>query len=328
MGSHTNSTIMESVESVVNSFNKKIDRSVRDHLATVYFTVFLIIQTATAGFYVGIENNILQTAPIFYNIFCNRAGYPWRGPGGFIDGVVTLWNVYLGIGVFLDDIGRKKPAGLVKLPIVLVVGYVTGGILAYYPITDIDNCMQWAPTLFIVQRTIHCFLITAFHCFNHICHVTWKYSPCDRKYFYIIGTLLSFLHNLSIIENVTPALGFDVICINYLIGPDSSLNLVGWDGAVFYGSLLSFFRETVIFGNWSSEHLYNGSTYITLFVLCVYVIIYTENRNIFPADGSKEDTDFVTQALKFFFSFKAIFAVIVMKTGDVLWDWFVSEFIV
>jgi len=327
MGSHTNSTIMESVESVVNSFNKKIDRSVRDHLATVYFTVFLIIQTATAGFYVGIENNILQTAPIFYNIFCNRAGYPWRGPGGFIDGVVTLWNVYLGIGVFLDDIGRKKPAGLVKLPIVLVVGYVTGGILAYFPITDINICMQWAPTLFIVQRTIHCFLVAA-----------WS-EPRDRKHFYMSGTFLSFLHNLFIIKNGTPALllPLDLFCIDILIGPDSSLNLVGYGWGVFYGSLLSIFRETVLFGNWSPDDLYNGSTYITLAVICAYVIIYTE-RNLFPDDGSKEKTDctvcrdknrdFVTQALKFFFDFKAFFAVIVMKTGDVLWDWFVNEFIV
>jgi len=325
MGSHTNSTIMESVKSVVNSFNTKIDRSVRDHLATVYVTVFLIIQTATAGFYVvkKTENNTLMTAlmtaPIFY-----KAG--WLGRGGIIDGVVTLWNVcWCSIVLFLDDIGRKKPAGLVKLPIVLVVGYVTGGILAYYPITDINICMQWAPTLFIVQRTINCFLIATFHCFHHI----WESSPGDRKYFYTIGTLLSILHNLSIMENGTPALGLDVICINLLIGPDSSLNLVGFDGAVFYGSLLSILRETVLFGNWSPEHLYNGSTYITVAVICGYVIYYTD-RNLFPADGSKDDTDFdfVTQALKFFFSFKAIFAVIVMKTGDVLWDWFVSEFIV
>merc|ERR1711962_1311748 len=317
MGSHTNSTIMAFVESVVKSLNTRIGTLESEHLATVYITVILLIQTATAGFYVGIENNTLMAIPIFY-----KAGYPWLGPGGIIDGCATLWNVcFWGILAFT---GGRKPAGLVRLAEVLAIGYGTGGILAYYPITDIINCMQWAPTLFIVQRTIHCFLIAAFHCFNHI----WGSSPRDRKYFYTIGTFLSFLHNLSIIENVTPALGFDVICINYLIGPDSSLNLVGWDGAVFYGSLLSFFRETVIFGNWSSEHLYNGSTYITVAVICGYVIYYTD-RNLFPADGSKDDTDFdfVTQALKFFFSFKAIFAVIVMKTGDVLWDWFVNEFI-
>merc|ERR1711962_1306948 len=174
-----------------------------------------------------------MSAPIFY-----KAGYPWLGPGGIIDGFVTLWNVYFwGIYLFTNDWGGMEPAGLVKLAVLLAIGYGTGGILAYYPIKDIDNCMQWAPTLFIVQRTIQCFFLAAVS------------RPRDRKYFYIYGTLLSFLHNLFIIENVTPALLFDVYCIYFLIGPHSSLNLDGWwDGWVqFYGSLFSIFRETVLF---------------------------------------------------------------------------------
>merc|ERR1712115_322182 len=171
MGSHTNSTIMESV---VKSLNTKIDRSVSEHLATVYLTVVLLIQTAIAGFYVGIENNPLMAVPIFYNILCNRAGYPWLGPGGIIDGCATLWNVgFWGKHAFTECWGGRKPAGLVKLAFVLVIGYGTGRIVAYYPNTDIDNCLQWAPTLFIVQRTIHCFLLAAA-----------LSEPCDKKYFY------------------------------------------------------------------------------------------------------------------------------------------------
>jgi len=307
MGSHTNSTIMGFVESVVKSLNTRIGTLESEHLATVYITVILLIQTATAGFYVGIENNTLMAIPIFY-----KAGYPWLGPGGIIDGCVTLWNVYMGIFVFKDGM---KPGGLVRLAKVLAIGYVTGVILAYYPITDIDNLMQWVPTLFTVQRTIHGFLQAALS------------EPRDMKYFYMYGTLLSILHNLFIIENVTSALLFDLFWIGVLIGPHSSLNLVGPIGAVVSTNLLTILRGTLLFGNWSLDDLFNGSTYITLFVLCGYVIIYTESRNLFPDNDSEEERDFVTQALTFFFSSRAIFAVIVKKTGDELWDWFVNEFI-
>jgi len=306
MGSHTKSTIMAFVESVAESLNTKIDHSVKNHLATVYIIVILLIQTATAGFYVVIENNTLMTAPIFY-----RAGYPWLGPGGIIDGCATLWNVcFWGILAFT---GGRKPAGLVRLAGVLAIGYGTGGILAYYPNTDIDNCMQWAPTVFIVQRTIHCFLLAALS------------EPRDRKYFYVCGTLLSFLQNLFIIENGTPALGLDLICIAILIGPQGIFKLVedgGW--AVFYASLFSILRETVLFGNWSPEHLYNGSTYITLAVICGYVIIYTE-RNLFPDVDSKEKTDFVTQACAFFFDFVTLFVMIVKKAWDKVYFWLVKD---
>merc|ERR1712180_336590 len=125
MGSHTKSTIMGFVESVAESLNTRIGTLESEHLATVYITVVLLIQTATAGFYVGIENNTLMAAPIFY-----KAGYPGLGPGGIIDGCATLWNVcFWGILAFT---GGRKPAGLVRLAGVLVVGYVTGGVLAYY----------------------------------------------------------------------------------------------------------------------------------------------------------------------------------------------------
>jgi len=323
MGSHTNSTIMESVD---KSLNTKIDQSVKDHVATVYVTVFLLIQTATAGFYVGIENNTLMSAPIFY-----KAGYPWLGPGGIIDGCATLWNVCLwGKYAFTECWGGRKPAGLVRLAFVLVIGYGTGGILALYPITDINDCRQWAPTLFIVQRTIHCFFLAAVS------------SPRDRKHFYIIGTLLSFLQNLFIIENGTPALGLDLLCIAILIGfpvflfdffrliegygmewygPGSSLNLVGKGWTVFYASLLSILRETLLFGNFGN--LYNGSTYITLAVICGYVIIYTEN-NLFPA-ASKGDTDFVKQACKFFLDFVSLIVMIVKKVVIKVYIWFVKN---
>merc|ERR1711962_787961 len=314
MGSHTNSTIMAFVESVAESLNTRIGTLESEHLATVYIIVILLIQTAWAGFYVVIENNTLMTAPIFY-----RAGYPWLGPGGIIDGCATLWNVcFWGIFVFTDGWGGKKPAGLVKLAFVLVIGYGPGRILAYYPITDINDSMQWAPTLFTVQRTIHCFLVATLS------------EPRDRKHFYIYGTFLSFLHNLFIIENVTPALILDWFCILILIGPQGIFKLVeveegGW--AVFYASLFSILRETLqtyIFGNWSPEHLYNGSTYITLAVICGYVIIYTE-RNLFPDVDSKEKTDFVTQALKFFFDFVTLFVMIVKKAWDKVYFWLVKD---
>merc|ERR1711962_959474 len=309
MGSHTNSTIMAFVESVVKSLNTKIDGSVRNHLRDVYITVALLIQTATAGFYVGIENNTLMSAPIFY-----KADYPWLGPGGIIDGCATLWNVcFWGVLLFTDGWGGKKSAGLVKLAFVLVIGFGTGRIVAYYPNTDINDSMQWAPTLFTVQRTIHCFLLAA-----------WS-EPRDRQYFFMRGTFLSFLQNLFIIENGTPVIGLDLICIAILIGPQGIFKLVGDGGwAVFYGSLLSILRETVIFGNWSPEHLYNGSTYITLAVICGYVIIYTE-RNLFPDVDSKEKTDFVTQACAFFFDFVTLFVMIVKKAWDKVYFWLVKD---
>jgi len=138
---------MAFVESVVESLNTRIDFSLGNHLCDVYYTLFLLIQAATSGFYVGIENNTRMVPPILY-----KAGYPWLGPRGIIDGCVTIWNVcVLGIGVFTDFGGRKSPA-LVKFSVVLVIGYATGGILAYYTITDIDNCLQWVPTLFTVQN--------------------------------------------------------------------------------------------------------------------------------------------------------------------------------
>merc|ERR1711962_705474 len=313
MGSHTNSTIMAFVESVVKSLNTRIGTLESEHLATVYLTEILLIQTATAGFYVGIENNTLMAIPIFY-----KAGYPWLGPGGIIDGCATLWNVcFWGILLFTDGWGGKKSAGLVKLAFVLVIGFGTGRIVAYYPNTDINDSMQWAPTLFTVRRTIHCFLLAA-----------WS-EPRDRKHFYMRGTFLSFLQNLFIIENGTPVLGLDLICIAILIGPQGIFKLVE-DGswAVYYASLLSILRETLqtyIFGNWSPEHLYNGSTYMTLAIICAaYVIIYTE-RNLFPDIDSKEEKDFVTQACAFFFDFVTLFVMIVKKAWDKVYFWFVKD---
>jgi len=142
----------------------------------------------------------------------------------------------------------------------------------------------------------------------------------------MFGTLLSFLHNLFIIENGTPALLLDAYCIIILFGPDSSLNLnlAGYGGTIFYGSLFSILRETLLFGNWSPDHLYNGSTYMTLAVICAYVIIYTD-RNLFPDARSKEHTDFVTQAFKFFFDFVTLFLMIVKKAWDKVYFWFVKD---
>jgi len=74
----------------------------------------------------------------------------------------------------------------------------------------------------------------------------------------------------------------------------------------------------------SPVHLYNGSTYITLAVICGYVIIYTE-RNLFPDVDSKEDTDFVKQALKFFFDFVSLFGMIVKKAWEKVYYWFVKD---